>query len=88
VFFGTFGACYGAYLYFATYVLWTLARVDLFCGCCSAASAPCCRPGLRLRRGVVRPLWSVRTEFFEGVNHESQGSAGTEAFMWECARST
>ena len=30
VFFGTFGACYGAYLYVATYVLWTLARVDLF----------------------------------------------------------
>jgi len=30
VFFGAVGACYGAYLYVATYVLWTLARVDLF----------------------------------------------------------
>jgi hypothetical protein len=30
VFFGALGACYGAYLYVATYVLWTLGRVDLF----------------------------------------------------------
>lgn len=30
VFFGAVGACYGAYLYVATHVLWTLGRVDLF----------------------------------------------------------
>jgi hypothetical protein len=30
VFFGAVGACYGAYLYVATYALWTLRRTDLF----------------------------------------------------------
>ena len=30
MFFGAVGACYGAYLYVATYVLWTSGRVDLF----------------------------------------------------------
>jgi hypothetical protein len=30
VFFGAVGACYGSYLYVATYVLWTSRRIDLF----------------------------------------------------------
>lgn len=30
VFFGAVGACYGAYLYVATYLLWSLRRIDLF----------------------------------------------------------